>query len=472
MVQDYSKLAMRAYLETQNRRRAGGGGKSSSKKKQYKIPFIAGKTWFRILPFTHRVTEEDIFERVGSWSLGLTEDLIGKEVELYVVPVTRFIGNKMTINGTGEWDTDIALQRWVDDKQNEPRPQDGFVCNVLCMDAPEHGVIQHVFSRADWIGKHNNQQERLTYGISNLFLGYYPEMDQPQDEGDDDGSGLGGLSGQVALDPLDPFDTDQIVGFTARDIGLVKGYEKIGSNNALVLDHNQKGGPIRVRRQQDSIEIDEAKYGQGKPEGVRDLLAMPAFFPGRASDGNHQTEAAYEFCLKAAGKPRKAAPKESDDGESPGEAQRGADEGDGNQKVTPPESHQEPAGEPEKGPDPEGGTEPDTSAEQQQATQEPESAPNGETGRRKRRTKGPGSRVKWKDEETKLHFVGTIDADGEKDGEPDPAVFTEDGEKLARLLVQVEEQTTPEAQQEIEDLYTAHGPEAVAIVPFKDLKLI
>lgn len=298
------KQAMKAYLD--NRKRVT----SSASKDSYKFPWRAGRNRFVMLPFLHRVEEADLL-RSGRAAMGLEPGDVGKELPFLVVPRVRYyIGPRgkptHVINGLGTPDCPL-LQAWLAEtgvakaERKNAEPQDEFVCNVVCMDQPERGVIQYGFRRSEWLGALDNNQAKIAYGVWDLIGGYAPATREDTiREGEE---AVGGSTPTLpARAPWDDKTQGPLIGLKGREIILIKKSKKIGLNMALVVDDTVQGGPLRLGP---AADLPADFYGQGAPKGVKDLLLDPGSYPGWASNGEHLTEDADVFAAKAVGIRRK-----------------------------------------------------------------------------------------------------------------------------------------------------------------------
>jgi hypothetical protein len=298
------------------------------------------------------------------------------------------------------------------------------------MDAPELGVLQYPFKTTEWLGPRNNKREKTAYGIWDVIAGYDHAPEGEEEDDAETGDMVVGSGVASVLEPLDPWDEDKygpLVGFKAHDLGIIKKNRKVGKNdNALCMDDTIDGGPIRVRSMDQSIEIDEAKYGQGCPLGVRDLLVDPQWYPGWDSKGEHLSDTAYSFSQTWEGAGRQTAGVDL----SPP-----AEEGD----MTPEETIVVPTEEPT--------TEPTTE-------ESPKSASDTSGGDEHEMV---GKRVKWKNSGTE--YLGTC-----------KEVYGDVGAELCKVTVVAEEQPSEAAKQDVTDLLKAF--EHADKVPLKSLKVL
>lgn len=429
------KQAMKSYLD--NRKKVT----SSGDKGQYKFPWRAGRNRFVLLPFVRRVQEADLL-RQGRCNMGLSPEDVGKEVPFLVVPRIRYyVGprGKPThlVNGLGTPDCPM-LQAWLSesgvakDERKNPEPQDEFVCNVVCMDQPERGVLQYGFKRTEWLGALNTQQNKVTYGVWDLIGGYEPKGGKADlQEGEE---AIGGLAPALpVVPPWDEKTRGALVGLKGREIVLVKKPKVIGKAPALVVDDTIQGGPLILGPR---VDLPADFYGQGAPKGVKDLLADPASFPGWASNGDHLNEDADVFAAQAVGLKLPTARKTV---------------------VTVPEL---PVQAPSIGIPEEKGVESPVEAPRLPPVEAaaPPLEPRPEPKKPSRPRKRPptdiqvGQMIHWTEGETT--YVGRV-----------YKFFEEAGEEKAEIEVKIEEQHSEKAKADVKQLLDTLGSEAVARVP-------
>ncbi len=456
---DYTQKMMADYLKQRKKR---GGGKDKSK-----FPWTAGRNNLRLLPFTHKVNDWDL-RRGGRCKLPFTEDDLGKEVKLLFVPLVRYFKRGQggwVMNGLGTRDCPM-FQAFLKDldldrkQRKAARPDDFFVANAMCMDKPELGVLQVVFKTSEWLGPRKKDKSKAGYGIWDIIAGFTPgETNAPVEEEEGE-EVLGGGGGATALGPL-PARGNEVIGFKgaasdakngARDIVVIKVMGNVAGNDCLLLDHEIENGCLRVRHPSKCADISESRYGQGQRDGVKDLLLIPDFFPGWASNGEHLSEDAEDFTNAFGDEknqkrgPSKVADDEEDEtlgGVSPQEDTEPEDEG-------PQESPQE---EPEDEVVSEEVGEDESPAEEQQDSETPVSEPEPE--KKKRRVKKVGSRVTFKQGGTE--YIGTI-------------LMLGKGDVKSKVKLEAEEQPTDAAKADVRGL--AEQGHDCALVPTRSLKLI
>lgn len=433
MVTDMTQQIMANYLE--NRK---GRNRFSNK-----FPWKAGKNHLRLLPFTHTVTEHDL-KRQGRCALPFKPEHVGQEISLVAVPLVRYFirtsaqqeyfnRKKCAINGLGTRDCPM-FEHFIECKNDaslknaKVKPVDMFVANAVCMDEPELGVLQVCFSRSEWLGALTKTRAKSTYGLWDVVAGYDPSSEEEEQQQEDDEEQL---SASAGLDPLEAWGS-KVYGWNARDLIVVKRKGIIGNNPCLLLDEERKGGPISIRGEKSSAKLDPEEFP------TKDLLVIPDYFPGWASDGDHLTEDALTF-VSIYGKP---APQREQE-KSP-EIEAEEDEvalGNAGAGETPAETSSV-----------------ETATDETETKEKPKPASKKRRGRPRKKPVEVGSRVTFKDEG--IEYIGTV-LGIEND---------EDGKAEATVELKPDDQPTDDAKAAIETLNeSGHDCTGIAV---KRLKVI
>lgn len=283
-----------------------------------------GKNIIRILTFRHELNKFDVVAK------RCDEEDVGRAVELFFADGERLWQGGGFSNCLPDQSECPLWQDFFNRPKGPNRkdyaPDSYYVMNIVDMAEPHRGVQVFETRNSVMLGERDNQGRKIGYGIIDYFQGFDPSKlatDGEEEEDEDDDEDVDTSAARVAASLVKlPAHGDGLFGLKGRDIII---YGRESTFGGVQPDNDRQHGAIVLRKQEACDVL--AKHFL---KGVKDLWAMPEYYPGYSRKSKnlwiHAEEFVEHFSPSKVKNEAEDTEEEDDDVEAPGEGQPDGEE--------------------------------------------------------------------------------------------------------------------------------------------------